>query len=150
VWPVKHCLASRDIRVNRSNVPVAGGCTWAEPVKDFTDDVIYNGSELLIYVSSRLLTSPDPVWNRVISGADARSADRPLQWFVTLRHGCRGPKLLYRPDPRIRTLYKGRDRDGGDSGSPPKLHSAMTVMASKPCLTHDPPASPAVDGGPMR
>jgi hypothetical protein len=45
VWPVKYSLASRDIRVNRSNVPVAGGCTWAEPVKDFTDNVIYNGSD---------------------------------------------------------------------------------------------------------
>ena len=48
VRPVKRNLASRDIRVNRSNVPVAGGCTWAEPVKDFTDNVIYNDSDLRI------------------------------------------------------------------------------------------------------
>jgi hypothetical protein len=34
VWPVKHYLASRDIRVNQSNEPVARGCTESEPVKE--------------------------------------------------------------------------------------------------------------------
>jgi hypothetical protein len=34
LWLMKHYLASRDIRVNLSNDPVAGGCTLAEPVKE--------------------------------------------------------------------------------------------------------------------
>jgi hypothetical protein len=50
----------------------------------------------LIYVPSRLLTvtSPDSVWNRVITGADVLIVDRPLQWFVASRHCRRRPELV--------------------------------------------------------
>jgi hypothetical protein len=40
---------------------------------------------VLIYVLSRLLTSPDSVWNRAISGADVRIVDGPLQRFAAVR-----------------------------------------------------------------
>jgi hypothetical protein len=88
VWPVKYYIAPRDIRVNRSNVPVAGGCTWAELVKPSRTPLTTSSTTVLIHVSSCLLTSPDSVWNRVILGADMLIVDRPLQWFkfVTLRH----------------------------------------------------------------
>ncbi len=45
---LQYHLATRDIRVNRSNVQIAEGCTWAESAKDSTDNVIFNGSDLRI------------------------------------------------------------------------------------------------------
>jgi hypothetical protein len=41
-----------------------------------------SSATVLIYVPSRLLTSPDSVWNRVRSGADVRMVDRPLRPFL--------------------------------------------------------------------
>jgi hypothetical protein len=45
-----------------------------------------SSTTVLIDASSRLLTSPDSVWNRVISGAEVRTVDLSLRCFVTLRH----------------------------------------------------------------
>ena len=39
---------------------------------------------VLICLSNRLLTSPDSLWKRVISGADVLIVDQPLWYFVTL------------------------------------------------------------------
>ena len=81
VWPVEYYLASRDIRVNRSKVPAVGGCSEPVPRRSrsriFTGDVICHGTDT--YVPSRLVTSPDTVWNRAISGAGVRTVDRPLR-----------------------------------------------------------------------
>jgi hypothetical protein len=41
-----------------------------------------SSARVRVCVSSRLLTSPDSVWNRAISGAGVRIVGRPWRWYV--------------------------------------------------------------------
>ena len=63
---------------------------------------------VLICLSNRLLTSPDSLWNRVISGADVRIVDQLLSYFVT---------LCYYLSLPVRTFLRYEDRDDRDRSS---------------------------------
>jgi hypothetical protein len=48
----RHCLGT-PFAINLHDM-VAGGCTWAEPVKDLTVNVIYKTTTVLIHVPAHV------------------------------------------------------------------------------------------------